>query len=214
MSISRRWPSSSDSRRRPPASASSSESSSSASRSRPRRGPSRRRGAAAAEQSLEELGESPVAELDANAVAEALLLEEVLEVARARGLFGVAPLRAETVVALALLGIREHLVGLAQLLEAVLRVPLAIEIGVVLARELAVRPADLVLARAAGNAENLVVVLVLDCHQYTFTRRLVRPAALSFPERAAGLERPLAAAAGRAQYAANGTRDDPPAARH
>src|ERR687895_644892 len=56
------------------------------------------------------------------------------------------PARAELVVALALLGVAEHLVGLVELLEALLGLAIAgIDVGVVAARQLAEGRSDLLL---------------------------------------------------------------------
>ena len=70
---------------------------------------------------------------------------------------GTAVGRAERVVLLALLGFAEHVVGLLDLLEALLRGGVArIPIGVVLARELAIGLLELVGGGVLGNAECLV----------------------------------------------------------
>ena len=73
----------------------------------------------------------------------------------ARGAAGEEP---AAVVALALLGVREHVVGLGDLLEALLRAGLLVLVRVVAARELAVRLLDVVLRRLLVDAEGLVVV--------------------------------------------------------
>ena len=66
---------------------------------------------------------------------------------------------AEAVVPGAPLGIRQHLVGRAQLLEPGLGAGIAgVGVRVVLARQLAVRPFELLVGGVAGNAESLVVV--------------------------------------------------------
>src|SRR5260221_10597083 len=64
----------------------------------------------------------------------------------------------EHVVALPPLRVREHLVRLRHLAEPRGRLVRAVHVGVVLARELAVRAADLVLGRLAGHAEDAVVI--------------------------------------------------------
>src|SRR5262249_38287322 len=70
------------------------------------------------------------------------------------------PVRAHLVVATALLGVGEHLVGLVDLLEARLGLAVAgVDVGMVLARELAVGGLDLLAARGLRDAERLVVVL-------------------------------------------------------
>ena len=64
------------------------------------------------------------------------------------------------VVVLALVGVAEDVVRLRDLLEALLGLRVArVLVGVVLARELAVRLLDLVRRRLAVDAEHLVVVL-------------------------------------------------------
>ena len=72
------------------------------------------------------------------------------------------PVRAELVVRLALLGVREDLVGLADLLEALLGAGVAlVDVGMVLAGEPAKGLPDLGLAGRARNAERGVVVPIL-----------------------------------------------------
>ena len=69
-------------------------------------------------------------------------------------------LRQRAVVLLALLGVAEDVVRLGDLLEALLGLLVAgVLVGVVLARELAVRLLDLVGRGLALDAEHLVVVL-------------------------------------------------------
>jgi hypothetical protein len=68
------------------------------------------------------------------------------------------PVRAEGVVALPLLGIGQHRVGLGDLLEPVGRA--LVDVGVVLARQLAVGRLDGLVVGVPGHAEDLVVVLV------------------------------------------------------
>src|SRR3954452_22544675 len=130
---------------------------------------------AAAEQALEEVVDVALAELDAD-VVEVAAPAAALAPAAARpaagaspgalGLLRGAPVRAEAVVLGALLGVAEDLVGLGDLLEAVLGARLLVDIRVVLAGEPPVGTADLVLARSAGDAERLVVVAGADCgHQ-------------------------------------------------
>src|SRR5207248_9914695 len=66
------------------------------------------------------------------------------------------------VVLLALLRVREHLVGLVDVLEALLGLLVVrVEVGVELAGELAVGGANLLLGGGLLHAENLVVVLEL-----------------------------------------------------
>ena len=72
------------------------------------------------------------------------------------------PVRAEAVVARALLGVAQDLVGLGDLLEAVLGAGLLVDVRVIFARELAVGAADVLGARVARNAQRLVVVLEGD----------------------------------------------------
>src|SRR4030095_7607212 len=70
------------------------------------------------------------------------------------------PLRTDRVIPLALLRVGEDLVGLVDLLEALLRLGLLVDVRMVLARELAGRLLDLLGARILRDAECLVVVLV------------------------------------------------------
>src|SRR6266540_7048012 len=74
------------------------------------------------------------------------------------------PLRTDRVVALALLGIGEDLVGLVDLLEALLSFGTLVDVRVMLPREAAVCLLDLLGARVLRDAEGLVVVLVFDRH--------------------------------------------------
>src|SRR5204862_4534362 len=68
---------------------------------------------------------------------------------------------AERVVGSALFLVAQRLVGFRHLLEFLLGVRLLGDVRVVLARELAICLLDLVLARRALDAEDLVIVLVL-----------------------------------------------------
>src|SRR5436309_3100401 len=72
------------------------------------------------------------------------------------------PVLAELVVQLPLLRVREHLMGFRQLLEACLRLLVAgVQIGVVLACELAEGGGDLLLRRRPRHTQHLVIVLGL-----------------------------------------------------
>src|SRR6266542_1684400 len=71
---------------------------------------------------------------------------------------------AEHVVPLAPLGVGEHLVGLGDLFEALAPVGRLARVGMVLARELAVRAADLIRRRGARHAEKLVIVDARPSH--------------------------------------------------
>ena len=71
---------------------------------------------------------------------------------------------AVAVVELARLGLREHLVRLDDLAEALLRVGRVGDVGVQLARERAERLLDLALVGVARDAEQLVVVALCRCH--------------------------------------------------
>ena len=83
------------------------------------------------------------------------------------------PVRAESVVLLALIGIAQHLVGFVDLLELRLRPFLVLgNVGVMLAGELAEGFADLVVRRGLRDAEGGIVILVL--HRHKFGRRYRR----------------------------------------
>src|SRR5439155_9899054 len=71
---------------------------------------------------------------------------------------------SDLVVALALRGIGEHFVRFVDLLEALLRSRGLVHVRVVLPGELSVRLLDVLSGRVLRNAEDLVVVLVLDRH--------------------------------------------------
>src|SRR4030095_9240931 len=72
--------------------------------------------------------------------------------------------RADRVVLLALVGIGEDLVGLVDLLEALLGLGLLVHVRVVLPGELPVRLLDVLGRGVLRHAEGLVIVLVLDRH--------------------------------------------------
>ena len=93
---------------------------------------------------------------------------EALLAGRRREVHPRFPVRAEGVVAPALLLVGQDLVGLVDLLEALLGgLVLRIEVRVELACELPVRLFDLVGRRVPGDAKRLVVVAKLDGHPLT-----------------------------------------------
>src|SRR5690606_12629214 len=108
------------------------------------------------EQALEEIAEGAGA--GRTGAAEMKML---LPVRRRPELLTSLPIRAERVVRGPLLGVAQDLVGLADLLEALLGVRLLADVRVILARKAAVGALDLVLRRVPGDAHDLVVVLVL-----------------------------------------------------
>ncbi len=135
---------------------------------RPAGGPARATARPASEQSLEQV----VAELHPGVLsAEPLAVEELLEVRIRRGLLLLAPIGAESVISLALVRIRQHLIRLAQLFEAVLGVGVGIEVGVVGAGKLAIRAADRVLIGVARDAQHLVVIRVSQRHRRASCRK-------------------------------------------
>jgi hypothetical protein len=145
-------------RRRPPASASSSDSSRSASRSRPRRGPPAR--SARAPNSASNRSPPNSTRLS----PEPLVSEEVLEALLRRLALRFTPTSAEAVVTLPLVSVGQNLVGLAELLEALLSVAVGVQVRVILARQLAVRAPDRILVRVARDAQHLVIVRVAQRH--------------------------------------------------
>jgi hypothetical protein len=66
---------------------------------------------------------------------------------------------AEGVVAATQLGIRQHVVGLGDVLEPLLGLGVLVDVGVVLARQPAVGPLDVGRVGIAGDSEDLVEVL-------------------------------------------------------
>ena len=131
-------PSPSDSRRLPPRAASSSVRSSTASWSPPRiEKPSRSPSAPAvlpppAEEALEEVAEVAAAELDAHVLeCRCQYSNPLAEPGGAGDVLAGPPVRAEPVVALALLGVAQDLVGLRDLLEAILGARLLVDVRVV-----------------------------------------------------------------------------------
>jgi hypothetical protein len=79
------------------------------------------------------------------------------------------PVASDAVVGGAALGVLQHLVGLGHVLEARLGLDLLADVGVVLARKLAVGALDRGLVGGALDAEHGVVVLVVHA---ICTRRL------------------------------------------
>ena len=105
--------------------------------------PAARRAEQLAEQIVEDVGEAA----------------EVAEVEAGHAALGADAGEAEAVVGAPLLRVGEHRVGLGRLLEALLGVRIAgVAVGVVLERELAVGLLELVGARLARDAQDLVVV--------------------------------------------------------
>jgi len=101
----------------------------------PRPGP-----AEGTEELLEDVGEA----------AEALLIAAEAAIADA----GVA----ETIVGRALVVVRQHLVGLADLLEAVRRLRIGVDVRVILARQPAVLLLELVFGYRPGDFQDFVVI--------------------------------------------------------
>ena len=98
---------------------------------------------------------------------------DVLEPAAFRAEAARRPFRAEAVVRLPLLGIREDVVGSLDVLEPLLRGRVArVAVRVELAGELAVRLLDLVVGRRLRDAEDVVGIrgVPLDHHSATTTR--------------------------------------------
>src|SRR4051794_21825338 len=101
------------------------------------------RAPATAEHALEEVAEDVVSEAAAEAgEAAAEAAAGALEPTRAGHVLAGSPVRAEPIVALALLRLAQHFVGLGDLLEAILRSRLLVHVRVVLAREPPVRAPD------------------------------------------------------------------------
>ena len=85
---------------------------------------------------------------------------------------GIHPCMAVLVIALALRGVTQHLVGLVDLLELGLGLLVAgIQVGVVLLGQLAVGLLDLIIRGGAVYAQHLVVISFIFCHT---THLLVR----------------------------------------
>ncbi len=102
------------------------------------------------------------AEHVAEGVAEHLV-EDIVDIVEAGGpapVHAVDPGVAETVVGGALLAVGQHRIGFVQLLELGFGVGAApVAVGVVLHRELAERPLDLVVRGAAVDAQGLIIIL-------------------------------------------------------
>src|SRR5205085_4338358 len=101
---------------------------------------------------------------------------------------GLLPVLAVLVVLRALLGVLEDLVGLAELLELLDRARLLVDVRVVLARELAVRPLDLLLRGRPRHPEHRVVVDELHGVPQIMAPRAV-PRALTIRPRSRGAPR-------------------------
>src|SRR5262249_18442659 len=119
-----------------------------------------------AEKAREEVGEAAASSPAAEHLLELLRrhLPELTLAGRRGELLPLLPVLAERVVPLALRGVAQDLVGLADLLELLLGLGLRLRgmaVGVPLEGELAVRLLDVVLGRGPGHAEHLVVVLEL-----------------------------------------------------
>ena len=121
-----------------------------------------RTGEAAARRGAPEQAVEEIAELLRRATREAAAveLESLVPVRGRTKVLARLPFRAEAVVSGALLRVLQDLVGLAELLEARLRVRLLAHVRMKLARELAVGPLDLVLGGVPVDAHHRVVVLV------------------------------------------------------
>src|SRR6266850_1950498 len=130
---------------------------------------------------LEQVGQVDAAEVLAGVAAEALVpigrRTEVLP----------RPVRAEAVEGCALFLVLERLVRLGDLLELLLRVRLLRDVGMVFARELAVSLLDILVARAALDAQDLVIVLVL--HLLNIERSIASPPPESWHGRGRGWSR-------------------------
>src|SRR5712691_1429715 len=130
---------------------------------------------------LEQVGQVDAAEILAGVAAEAL----VPVGRRAEILPG--PVRAEAVEGGALFLVLERFVGLGYFLELLLGVRLLRDVGVVLARELAVSLLDVLVARAALDAQDLVIVLVF--HSLNIERSIASPPPESWHGRGRGWSR-------------------------
>ena len=120
------------------------------------------RGAGPAENRLEEIAELPcVVAAEAALVKPACRLPARRGAKAAVGLLRTQP--AQLVVPGALFRVLEDLVGLAELLEAVLGIALLADVGMVFPRQLAVTGLDLLLVGRVGHAEDPVVVLEVHC---------------------------------------------------
>ena len=114
----------------------------------------------------------PAAEEVPEYVREAAEISEAAEAraARARAEVGVNPREAVLVVAGLLIGIGQHLVGLAHLLKPFLGflVP-GVPVGVVFHGHLSIGPFDLIGAGALVNPQHLVIVTFVVCHTFHLT---------------------------------------------
>ena len=124
-------------------------------------------GGTAAEAAAEEGGEN-VAQIHIIKAAEAAAKAATATGSKVR----IHPCMAVLVIALALRGVAQHLVGLVDLLEPGLGLLVAgIQVGVVLLGQLAVGLLDLIVRGGAVYAQHLVVISFIFCHT---THLLVR----------------------------------------
>src|SRR2546426_10139213 len=126
--------------------------------------------AAAAGECAERLEQ--VRQVDAAEVLAGVAAEALVPVGRRAEILP-GPVRAEAVEGGALLLVPERLVRLGHFLELLLGVRLLRDVGVVLARELAVGLLDVLVARAALDAQDLVIVLVF--HSLNIERSIASP---------------------------------------
>lgn len=110
-----------------------------------------------AKQCLEEFAEACIL---GSAVFPAAEFEALVPLRRRLEVLTIAPLVAHPVVGRALFRVFEHAVRLADLLEAWLRVVEFAQVRVIFASELAIRPLDIVLRRAARQSQHFVIVFV------------------------------------------------------
>ena len=117
----------------------------------------------AAEERGEEIAEVPTEGLAGRAPTE---LEARVPVGRWVKVLTGLPARPQPIVGGAFLGVLQHLVGLVDLLHALRCIPFLADVGMILARELAVSSLDLALGGRARDAQGLVIVFklhVLSC---------------------------------------------------
>src|SRR5262249_52056974 len=119
-----------------------------------------------AKQRLKKVAEAAWTVVGAEEVAEvAIFHAPAFPARRRREIRACLPVRAELIIALALLRIGEDVICLPDVFEFLLRsfVP-GVDVRMILARQLAVGFLDLVRCRGARHSEDLIVILELDSH--------------------------------------------------
>ena len=102
-----------------------------------------------------------LAEFGAVAKPRALVVEVRLMFGRRREILAVAPVRAQAVIRLALIGVLQHLISFLHVLEMRLAIGLLADVGMIFARKLAIGALDVIARRITADAQGFVIVFEL-----------------------------------------------------